>query len=91
MSTEQAIDLPTAWRAAIAFCPYCQGSGTDCLRCQQTGDLMGVMLLDAYRRGRGDVLAGLRTVEEVRRAAVGRLTDAEPTTVELKRKMGLPS
>lgn len=84
--------LPESWRAAIAICPFCRGVQEDdmrCAHCNGSGDLMGVLLLDAYARGRQHVIDGLQEVEAVRRLAVEKLQREQPTADELKRSMGL--
>lgn len=80
--------LPASWRLALRICPYCGGVGA-CSPCNSTGDLLGVMLLDAYERGRRHVIEGLQEVEAVRRLAVDRLSRERPTADGLKRAMGL--
>jgi hypothetical protein len=87
------LDLPAAWRVALRACPYCvaasDGERAACLPCEGTGDLLGVMLLDAYQRGRDHVLARLREVERSRRVAVTRLREEEPSIRVLKEAMGV--
>jgi hypothetical protein len=91
--------LPQAWHAAIARCPYCSGMGytvesgdlipRDCLHCESTGDLMGTILLEAYRRGRDDTLVQIRKVENVRKGAVHSVLHQEPDMATVKAALGL--
>lgn len=87
MTRHVPFPLPLAWRAAIAICPYC--SGTGCIHCDGSGDLFGTMLLEAYCQGRDHVLLRVREVEAARRLAVERVTGEMPTAAEMKRTMGL--
>jgi hypothetical protein len=86
--------LPAAWRLALSSCPWCAATpgvsgGRSCVHCDGSGDLLGVMLLDAYRRGRDHTLAALREVEQVRKAAAARVLREEPSVRHLKSAMGL--
>lgn len=96
---EGYMDLPAAWRAAMALCPHCGGTGwleatavldaSPCLPCCASGDLLGAMLVDAYARGRDHMRARLREVEDVRRAAARRVLDEVPSQRQLRSAMGL--
>lgn len=92
---ESYMDLPAAWRAAMALCPHCGGTGwleprgRACLPCRASGDLLGAMLVDAYERGRDHMRARLREVEDVRRAAARRVLDEVPSQRQLRSAMGL--
>lgn len=86
--------MPAAWRLAVRSCPWCAGTpgrvnGRECFHCDGTGDLLGVMLLDAYNRGRDHVLSRLREVDEARRLAARRVREEEPSSEALRRAMGL--
>jgi hypothetical protein len=92
--------LPTAWRAATRICPYCSGTGQRdrkpdeaCLYCEGTGNLLGSMLLRAWRAGADHILGRVREVDavrqEARRIAVERVRDGEPTVEQLMRTAGL--
>jgi hypothetical protein len=59
------------------------------LACEGSGDLFGVILLDAYRRGRDHVLARLREVEGARQIAAERVRAEEPSARQLKGALGL--
>lgn len=92
MSEEQR--LPASWRAAIAHCPYCSGTGksTDalkCLHCEGSGDLFASMLLSAYAQGRESVLWQLRSIDRHTAQAVAYTAESDVTARELKRSMGL--
>lgn len=90
-------NLPSAWRAAVARCPYCVGLGTverdgvgeDCVHCEGSGDLMATLLYAAFLRGRGQLVHHMREIEKVRRLAGERIKAEEPSAAELKRAMGL--
>lgn len=93
VSTGQ-MDLPAAWRAAVAYCPFCSATGLDehgagCLHCGATGDLLGSMLREAWELGRDSVTSRL---SEVSRTAALALEIANETSIgqrELKQRMGL--
>jgi hypothetical protein len=84
MSATEA--LPTAWKAAVEFCPFCSADG--CVRCGGTGDLMGHLLGEAYQRGREEALVQMREVYQVSRLA-GRTVAELPVPADLKRSLGL--
>lgn len=93
-SVEVQQRLPVAWRAALASCPYCSGSGSPdgtrvCMACDSTGDLFGAMLLDAWRQGRDAVLWELGGVARTASAALASATEKIIPTAELKRSVGL--
>lgn len=95
MTAVASTSLPLAWKAAIAHCPFCSGTGkfTDeddasCAHCQGTGDLIGALLADAYRCGRADALVKMREVYQVALLA-GRQVSELPVPTDLKRSMGL--
>lgn len=81
-------DLPTSWRAALAVCPFCRGVEDHCTRCEGTGDLLGSMLVDAFRRGQENVMFHMVQVQKVREMANGRVREdaADP---ELQRRLRL--
>ncbi|HEY4451036.1 MAG TPA: hypothetical protein VGN13_05530 [Solirubrobacteraceae bacterium] len=91
--------LPRSWLLAVRVCPWCAdrpgqvvGEGgvlRDCYHCDGTGDLLGQMLLDAYRRGRNHVLERMREVEDARAFAQKRVLEEEPDVRSLKRSLGL--
>lgn len=92
-------DLPLSWRAAMAWCPHCSGTGwleatavldaSPCLPCRTSGDLFGAMLVDAYERGRDHMRERLREVEDVRRAAAKRVLEEVPSQRQLRSAMGI--
>lgn len=90
------VDLPAAWKAAVAFCPYCSASGQrerppedECAFCEGSGDLFGTMLRKAYELGRDEALESMRALHaDLMRA--GRSVAAQEKTVEqLKWRAGL--
>jgi hypothetical protein len=92
-TAETHTDLPTAWRAAIAFCPYCSGTGEaaeePCSWCEASGDLFGTLLAEAHDLGREEGVRAMRALySDLIRA--GRLV-AERTVdrAKLKREVGL--
>lgn len=78
-SGEQEPDgLPVAWRMALRYCPHCSGTGQaiegrDCLYCEATGDLFGVLLRAAYRMGQEDSAQLVRGLHQHTVQAVERL------------------
>lgn len=90
------LDLPVAWRAATAHCPFCSGTGKRerppedaCAYCDATGDLLGAMLRKCYELGRDEALESMRALHaDLMRA--GRSVAAQDKTAEqLKWRMGL--
>lgn len=88
--------------ALLRVCPFCHGSGrqpyngdwtdpdaelVDCHRCDGSGDLLGALLLRAYRAGRDDALeealAGLRQVTAM-------LEQPSLTAEQARHAVGLP-
>jgi hypothetical protein len=89
--------------ALLRICPYCtagrvpyNGEWTDpdaemvpCHRCGGTGDLLGWLLLSAYRAGRDEAVGEVQTIlsrgaEALERAPVG------PSHLTIRGKVGLP-
>lgn len=66
VAAETHTDLPVAWRAAIAFCPYCSGTGEaadgPCGWCQTSGDLFGTLLIQAHDLGREEGVRAMRAL-----------------------------
>ena len=85
MNSVQLSRLPSAWKAAVQWCPYC--SGTGCRSCDHTGDLFGSLLQDAYERGRKDTLRAFDDVGKVRSLVRQRFEREAPTPSELKAMM----
>lgn len=92
------IDLPSSWRLAVSLCPHCAGTGYEtpacgnpgnCGPCDGSGNLLGALLLDAYRRGRDHTLSAVRQVAKARETALQSIKDAEPTIGEIMRAEGL--
>lgn len=91
---ESYMDLPAAWRAAMMLCPHCRGRAVlendePCLHCEETGDLLGAMLKDAYLRGRDHVVSRMRELDEARKGQVQRVLSEEPSQAQLRSAMGL--
>ena len=84
--------LPTAWKAALQFCPFCSGTGSAderaCGRCEGTGDLFGTMLRHARKQGMEEGLLKLGQVRNVVALAIDQLEEAPVDTAELKRSVG---
>ncbi len=87
------LNLPASWRLAVSLCPWCSGIGSidgeRCHPCEGTGNLLGSMLLDAYRRGRDHTLHAVRQVAQARETALQAIEAAEPTIAEIMRAEGL--
>lgn len=90
---ERFAGLPASWRAAMRLCPFCSGLGAEdgavCTRCEGSGDLMGTMLLAAYRRGVEHTIARIKELEEARRAQVRAVREEEPSQRQLRSAMGM--
>jgi len=79
-------DLSERALGALRTCPACYGKGrvpyngkvlpvgelVACARCDGTGDMLGALLMRAYRAGREDALEDARRMLEQTAAVVGR-------------------
>lgn len=95
---ETHVDLPAAWKAAVAWCPYCGGSGGRekppdevdvCGFCDSTGDLFGAMLRKCYEMGRDEALESMRALHADLLRAGRSVAAQEKSPEQLKWRLGL--
>lgn len=87
VTTDLQYDLPVAWRAALAFCPYCSADGCDW--CGGSGNLFNHLLERTYAMGRDAGLDAMRALHaDLVRAGKSTAGHSVPAA-QLKARLGL--